>query len=96
MSYQCYGCQEVFEYKDLGAECMCERGEAPYSRGVCKMCIVNKTPLNFGEGENPAHHHLRKIHQYSEESTKLWKEMEEKCPCWSGMSFDKDGYLTLF
>ena len=92
MNYQCYGCQKLLNYDDLAAKCNCFREDKPHCRGVCKPCFTNKVELQI---EEPEHHHLTKIHQYSDETNQMWKDIEEKCPNWSGMTFNKNGNLQF-
>ena len=92
MNYQCYGCQKLFCFDDLAAECMCFREEKPQYRGVCKPCAENKIALQI---EEPEHHHLKKIHQYSEECNQFWKNVEDMCPSWSGFTFNKHGDIVF-
>ena len=91
-NYKCYGCGDVFEFSELSFECMCEHEEPPTSRGVCKACAESKKPLNI---EDPQNHHLRKIHQFSEESKQFWEDMEKKFPCWGGFSWDKNDQMVF-
>jgi len=92
MSHQCYGCQQVFQYKDLAYECMCDPGDKSLSHGVCIQCTDDKKPLQI---KDPQHHHLSKIHKFSDESKQIWFDIEEKCPGWGGFSFNKDNRLCV-
>ena len=84
--------EPFFDYNDLAAKCMCFREEIPQYRGVCKLCAENKVQLQI---EEPQHHHLTKIHQYSEESKHFWKNVEDMCPSWSGFSFNNNGNIEF-
>lgn len=90
--YLCYGCQKIFHFEDLAYECMCfhPKEDAEY-RGVCKKCAEQKRDV-----EIPAQHNLQKIHTYSEEYKRFWRELDQKYPQ-SGFHFVADGMeLTYY
>jgi hypothetical protein len=87
MTHLCYGCDNVFKYKELAYECMCIHDEDPQYRGVCKTCDINNIKI-------PSGHHLQKIHQFSNEYKDFWIMLENKCPSWGGLFFN-DGKIVI-
>lgn len=85
--YLCYGCNKVFHSEDLAYDCMCfHPNEEVNYRGICKECIEQNREVKI-----PEQHILVKIHTYSEEYHKFWKEIHDTYPDYTGLVLKKDG-----